>query len=279
MKKTFKGKAIYNPSGKAGEYSYWACNLFNGCSAKCEYCYNRHGITAKILGSDKPTLKKCLKDEETALEIFIREIVLNSATLREHGLFFNFVSDPFLPETKTLNWKAMMYCLYMGIPVKALTKQTWWVEGFLDSFELWLDEHPNRPDCKKLLGFGFTLTGHDEMEPGAAPNADRIRAIKLLSDEGYKTWASIEPIIDINSSLDMIGQACNHVDLIKVGLQSGKKYDTENLKSFACHIWDLADEYGFKVYLKDSFVKAIGFERERLPDTFSVGRDFKLHKL
>ena len=24
--KNFKGKAIYNPSGKAGEYSYWACN-------------------------------------------------------------------------------------------------------------------------------------------------------------------------------------------------------------------------------------------------------------
>jgi hypothetical protein len=25
--KTFNGKAIYNPSGKAGEYSYWACNF------------------------------------------------------------------------------------------------------------------------------------------------------------------------------------------------------------------------------------------------------------
>ncbi len=30
----FKGKAIYNPVGKAGEYSRWACN-FLGSDLKC----------------------------------------------------------------------------------------------------------------------------------------------------------------------------------------------------------------------------------------------------
>ena len=33
----FNGKAIYNPSGKAGEYSTWACNFYVGCSNMCEY--------------------------------------------------------------------------------------------------------------------------------------------------------------------------------------------------------------------------------------------------
>ena len=28
--KPFHGRAIYQPSGAAGEYSQWACNLFNG---------------------------------------------------------------------------------------------------------------------------------------------------------------------------------------------------------------------------------------------------------
>lgn len=34
--KRFNGKAIYNPSGKAGEYSQWACNYFTGCSNECD---------------------------------------------------------------------------------------------------------------------------------------------------------------------------------------------------------------------------------------------------
>ena len=31
--------AIYIPSGKAREYSPYACNLYLGCSHACEYCY------------------------------------------------------------------------------------------------------------------------------------------------------------------------------------------------------------------------------------------------
>jgi DNA repair photolyase len=47
---SFPGKAIYNPSGKAGEYSYWACNFFKGCSNGCEYCYLKKGVLKKTLG-------------------------------------------------------------------------------------------------------------------------------------------------------------------------------------------------------------------------------------
>ncbi len=66
----FKGKAIYNPSGKAGEYSYWACNFYVGCSNGCAYCYLKKGRGAKILGGDCPTLKKCFKDESDAIQVF-----------------------------------------------------------------------------------------------------------------------------------------------------------------------------------------------------------------
>ena len=33
----------------------------------------------------------------------------------------------------------------------------------------------------------------EEMEPGAAPLADRLAALKALSDAGCKTWVSMEP--------------------------------------------------------------------------------------
>jgi len=51
MEKQFKGKAIYNPSGKAGEYSYWACNFYKGCSNGCTYCYLKKGVLALAFGS------------------------------------------------------------------------------------------------------------------------------------------------------------------------------------------------------------------------------------
>lgn len=45
---------------------------------------------------------------------------------------------------------------------------------------------------------GITLISLDEsyrvkMEPGAAPYADRLAALKALHDAGCKTWVSIEP--------------------------------------------------------------------------------------
>lgn len=40
----FNGKAIYNPKGKAGEYSEWACNFYTGCSNNCQYCYCKRGV-------------------------------------------------------------------------------------------------------------------------------------------------------------------------------------------------------------------------------------------
>lgn len=69
MNEGFNGKAIYNPSGAAGEYSYWACNFFKGCSNMCEYCYLKKGIWVKTLGGDKPELKACLKRQKPKLPI------------------------------------------------------------------------------------------------------------------------------------------------------------------------------------------------------------------
>lgn len=268
-------KIIYRPKGKAQEYAKYAANFYNGCSGRCDYCYNRTGITAKVLGGDKPTLKKCLGTVENAEQIFMQEIDMYRIYLMKHGLFFNFVSDPFLPETIELNLNAMEYCIIQGIPVKALTKQTWWLETFLREFEKWIDENVNRQDCKELLAFGFTLTGHDELEPGCATNEDRIRAMKVLNDEGFKTWASIEPIIDLDASWKMIVEVCNHCDLMKIGLQSGAKYDKEHLRFFMQRVIALADTYQFHYFFKDSILKATGQTRYPLGN-FEVDSNYSM---
>jgi DNA repair photolyase len=289
--KPFHGKVIYNPSGKAGEYSYWAANFYNGCSATCEYCYNRHGRAAKVLGGDVPSLKKSLIDVGTAFQIFKKETLQNLKELRKYGLFFNFVSDPMLPKTIELNTICMRYCITKDITVKVLTKQTWWVNNIIEEMQI-NETFWNLYRYQKYINFGFTLTGHDELEPGAATNAQRIEAMKKLHNAGFKTWASIEPIIDFKSSW-LVFNAAVHAgcDLFKIGLLSGKKYDFLETNDFINKILEESDRYinrfkifNFKIYFKDSLLKKGGFNsKDEYRDlnlnshySFCVNRNFNL---
>ncbi len=273
--KEFKGKAIYNPSGKAGEYSYWACNFYNGCSNGCTYCYLKKGILSHALGGDMPTLKKCFKDELHAMIIFTNELRQNLEELRQHGLFFSFTTDPMLPEPIGLTRFAISKCQDYGIPVKVLTK---WVFD-IDEWLHWC----NFVDIdRSRVAIGFTLTGHDELEPNASTNEDRISAMKKLHTEGFRTFASIEPIIDIQSSFKMIFDTAGHCNLYKIGLMSGKKYDKAHLRWLIerCHTFTkIYEEYNFpiKFYFKDSLLQQAGIDRAELPAN-CVGRDYNIFK-
>lgn len=270
--KNFNGKAIYNPSGKAGEYSYWACNFYVGCSNGCTYCYCKKGILAGVMGQDKPQLKKCFKDEADAHFIFLKEMLENIDELLEYGLFFSFTTDPMLPETIDLTMKAVNSLVVNDIPVKILTKRADWVESLLSR------NGPIVCNGKAVhkVAFGFTLTGHDELEPYASTNQERIEAMKKLHDAGFKTFASIEPIINIPTSLEMIKLTTMYCDLYKIGLESGKKYYPQLIRDF---IDDVTSWVGCTstIYFKDSLLKQAGIERRNLPSN-CVGRDYDIFK-
>jgi DNA repair photolyase len=270
MKKTFKGKAIYQPSGKAAEYSAWACNFYKGCSNGCTYCYLKKGREAKVLGGDKPVLKSCFEHETDALDVFSKELTKNLDALQKHGLFFSFTTDPMLPQTIDLTWDAVGIAIYKKVPVKILTKSTQWVDGWLADIKNF-DGGIENPE---LYAFGFTLTGHDELEPGASTNAERIKAMRKLHDAGFKTWASIEPIIDFESSYRMILESLDCCDLYKIGLESGKKYSKSDLLYFIDFI---ACELVVPVYFKDSLLKQAGTSRSELPSN-CVTRDYNIFR-
>jgi len=275
--KNFKGKAIYNPSGKAGEYSYWACNFYVGCSNGCTYCYLKKGRGAAILGSDKPTLKRCFKNEEHALQVFESELLLNLVELKKHGLFFTFTSDPMLKETIKLTFLAVQKCVYYDVPVKILTKVAdfgeWWFSQLTS--ESSIKEQIIHLAYTKNVAFGFTLTGHDELEPGASTNSDRIKSMKILHEAGYKTFASIEPIIDFNSSRKMIEETLPFCDLYKIGLESGKRYAIENIHLFLHQVSIMTRAWQNKIYFKNSFIEQSKINRSNLPDN-CVNRDYNL---
>lgn len=268
----FKGKAIYNPSGKAREYSAWACNFYVGCSNGCTYCYCKKGILAGVMGQNKPQLKACFKNEDHALEVFEKELNQNLYELQKHGLFFSFTTDPMLPKTVGLTIKASGLATVMKIPVKILTKYTEFADWFVNWSKI------NALTDKEFWAFGFTLTGHDELEPGASTNSERIEAMKKLHDAGFKTFASIEPIIDFDSSLEMIEKTLSFCDHYKIGLESGKKYKPQDVRNFFWVVLKLFYNENKKrnvtMYLKDSIRKVLN--KTSFEDKFCVNRDFNI---
>lgn len=253
--KTFNGKAIYQPAGKAKEYAQWACNFYVGCSNGCTYCYLKKGIGKSVLGGDKPTLKKCFKDEENALEVFEKELLQNIDELHKYGLFFSFTTDPMLPETIMLIRNAVWLCLKNHVPVKILTKNASVAIKYSIVYNAFNNMLMNFQGYDRKIAFGFTLTGHDELEPGASTNAERIEAMKKLHDAGFRTFASIEPVIDFESSYRMIYATKDICDLYKIGLASGQKVDRgyyERLRTFNLQVVNLFAGTNVKVYWKES---------------------------
>lgn len=281
--KPFRGRAIYQPSGAAGEYSQWACNLFNCCPNRCSYCYNRHSMTAKVLGADEVTMKKQLFsvpepnggyyfDEnfkrkrvmKHPLEIVTDEIDQNrEAIIRDGGIFMSFVSDPLLPETYKAtidvmddlcmiqNEEVFFPCAKDYIPVTILTKSAWWLETYKVSGAMYVQDMLRKH--KDHLSLGFTLTGMNEMERHCISNTqERIDAMKWAQEQGIYTWASIEPVIDFGKAIDVIARSVLHCKEYRIGLASkmGIKYDPDEVRRFMSCVEHTVDGWAKIVWKK-----------------------------
>ncbi|MGN1216872.1 MAG: hypothetical protein ACI4TD_02735 [Phocaeicola sp.] len=240
-------KSIYQPKGKANDYSPWACNLNNDCPHNRVYCYNDHSIMSVNVGGTTVRLKNQLVDETTAYKIFQSELLKYKEQIKADGaLHFNFVSDPCLPETIVLNAMCIDYAISQGVPYQNLTKRADW------------SNHPsvqNVLPCKDMINVGFSLTGCDDMEPGASTNEQRIWALQVLHDAGVPTWASIEPIIDPHKSYYVIARSQYCCDHYKIGVLSGKKsYTPQQIRDFIMAV----NALGLKsVYWKMSLIEFI----------------------
>ena len=277
-----KGKAIDEPVGKAGEYAKYACNFYVGCSNDCNYCYCKRGVLAHAMGKPQATLKKCFADEEQALRIFQKELRENINELQQHGLFFTFTSDPMLKECRSLTIKAIDYAVTFNVPCKILTKRADFLndlpsEWFVNNW------------TKERIAFGFTLTGCDELEKDASTNDERIKTMHTLHIFGFKTFASIEPIISLKKSADMIERTLKFCNLYKIGLVSGRReYSKDDVFRWVADLYTMLAGFHFanntqfpKVYFKNSVLEYIGETRDNFPltsgnNSITVNADYNL---
>ena len=211
-------------------------------------------------------MKKAFKDEQDAIAVFKKEFSQNLQALHDFGLFFSFTTDPLLPETMQLTAQGVKACVENGVNVKVLTKRA----DFMDNFFGLLASYGNfdEEQYRKHTAFGFTLTGHDELESGASSNIERIGAMEKLHNRGYRIFASIEPVVDFPSSMQMINGSLPFCDLYKIGLMSGNgiTYDPVEAQSFLSELQQLPGQS--KIYLKNSLIRLLGVDRKTLPENF-----------
>jgi DNA repair photolyase len=101
-------------------------------------------------------------------------------------------------------------CLVQDQPVNILTKSS------LVSRDFDLISQDTRN------AVGMTLTFIDpvrslEWEPGASLPEERFQTLQRAHALGIQTWASIEPVIDPDQSLEIIRQTFQYIDHYKVG--------------------------------------------------------------
>lgn len=267
--KEFKGKAISNPSGAAGEYSYWGANFFNGCSNDCHYCYLKR-YPMQQYWSTTPYIKKGLGgNPETAIDIFKKELTKHISQLKRHGLFFSFGTDPAIKATWSLTKQAIDICVESEIHVKVLTKTVDYITELLNEPEKY----------NKWVELGHTITFDDGKEPNASSNILRVANMKKFHDAGFKTFASVEPIIQIPYSLHGIKQIVEFCDHLKIGIESNRRYNKTQLTEFFHIVNNIVKKQPSKttVYWKDSLLNMIDISRSELPQ-FCVERDYKTFK-
>jgi DNA repair photolyase len=196
---------IYAPAGQAGEYAPLAANPYRGCGHGCAYCYVPAVIKMPRAefdagASERPGFLTALKkDAEKYQRAGIREQVMLS-----------FTTDPYHPGDTTLTRETLHVLRHHGLGFCTLTKGGTRALRDLDLFRHDRD------------AFASTLTSLDEefsrkWERGAALPGDRLAALRRFHEAGIFTWVSLEPTLDVESSLRIVEQTHGFVDLFKIG--------------------------------------------------------------
>lgn len=137
---------------------------------------------------------------------------------------------------------------------------------------------------KQNVAMGFTLTGRDDLERRAPNNQSRILAMREYKEHGFKTFASVEPIIDFGASFKVIKCSAEVCDQFLIGLMSknGVKYDRNQCAAFIRRVsyWLTTNHPNCKVYWKESVKSLMKDDEETTVILYhsraSVDRDWNL---
>lgn len=240
---------IYRPTGRAGEYSHLAVNLYKGCYHGCTYCYGP-AVTRK------PNFHKVQSLREGVLKKLAKEAPKYAGT--DERVLLCFACDPYQPIDSTVKaTRAAIEILRANdIPFQILTKGGC---RAIRDFDLY----------GPYDTFGTTLTFLEDeksrrYEPRAPLPFDRIATIKFAKKKGIETWVSLEPVIETAASLEIIRQTHSFVDYFRIGKLNhaglffshiGTGLSAADWREFGIKAIKLCRDFGVDYYIKKDLAK------------------------
>lgn len=139
-----------------------------------------------------------------------KEALKNQVAGIREQVMLSFTTDPYHAGDTALTRQTLEILRDHGLGVCTLTKGGTRALRDIDLFRAGRD------------AFASTLTSLDDefsrtWEPNAALPGDRIEALKAFHAQGIFTWVSLEPTLDVESSLAIVGATHGFVDLFKIG--------------------------------------------------------------
>ena len=251
MKSITRKTMLYKTGVEYGDYTM---NHVLGCAHGCKYpCYaymmkKRFGEVSSYEDWLEPRIVS------NTLELLDEEIPRLKDKIQSVQLCFT--TDPFMynyQEIAIMSIAAIRKLNASNIKCTVLTK------GILP-IEL--------AECSLDNEYGITLISLDEeyrkrMEPGSAPYAERIQALRTLSERGCKTWVSIEPYPTpnlIKQELRMILEAVAFADKIIFGRTnyskevSAYKKHKDFYNRCAEQVIEFCNKQGIAYHIKDGTI-------------------------
>jgi DNA repair photolyase len=230
---------IYAPKGQAGEYAPLATNPYRGCGHECRYCY-----VPLVLKMKRPEFDAGAVPRPDFLQKLIKEARKYQRAGITEQVMLSFTTDPYHPGDTSLTRQALEVLIEHGLAFCTLTKGGTRALRDVDLF---------RPDRD---AFASTLTSLDDSfsrkwEASAALPADRITALQRFHDAGIFTWVSLEPTLDVESSMEIVRQTHSFVDLYKIGrVNYLPMTKTTDWRDYTLRMIDLCQRLGVNHYIK-----------------------------
>jgi len=239
-------KIIYQPKGRALEYSPLACNQYMGCTHGCKYCYAQGCMrTSSLKWMSNVYIRK------DVLENFEKDArkIENSSK----RILFSFLSDPYQPIEKEhhITRKCLELVAKYNLQSSILTK------GSRDLIEQDFDlYHKARTQLGITISFSKDET-RQQWEPNASTIHDRLELLKEAHKDGIYTWVSLEPVIDPKEALEVLHAAHPYVSFWKIGkLNHNKTIEKQvDWKRFLLSAKTFLNEVHAKYYIKKDLAK------------------------
>jgi len=248
-------KIIYEPKGKALEYAPLAANIYKGCSHGCTYCY-----APNVLYCHRATFHEDVTVREGAIEQLKKDVAKLKGDNRR--VLMSFTTDPYQHADVDLGItrEAIQIIKDGGLNVEILTKGGLRAVRDLDLL--------SEGDC---LAVTLTLLNYVDLtvwEPASAPAWERIESLKIAKEKfGITTWASMEPVIFPEQTLELIKMSAPFVDLFKVGkLNYHPRAKEIDWYKFGHDAVDLLDKLGKEYYLKMDLRGCMEIEKGKQDD-------------